>query len=47
MSNNDSYLESQTENQNLQKQFENGDISEDKLIEGQKEMISNLIENAE
>ena len=31
----------------LQKQFEEGKISEDKLMEGQKEMISNLIENAE
>ena len=31
----------------LQKQFEEGKISEDHLIEGQKEMISNLIENAE
>lgn len=31
----------------LQKQFEEGKISEDHLIEGQKEAISNLIENAE
>lgn len=31
----------------LQKSFENGEISKDQLIEGQKEAISNLIENAE
>lgn len=31
----------------FQKQFENGDISEDQLIKGQKEAISSLIENAE